>query len=138
MQTARRYALLSAAACLALPRIVGAQTCPETDFETFLASFAADPALQQQYSRDPLPVSRIDMDADPEPAKVHEEIAHENMHWPAILDVNDQERMTTMIASPDEDSRVVFVRGINNGILSTYYFRAEPCWTLVRVDSDST
>lgn len=129
-------------ACLlfgALPQASAAETCAYPEFDAFFNAFSADAALQQDASADPLPMSWIDMEADPEPAKVNRDIPHAEMNWPVIFDFNAPDQgVTTQIAAPDDKNRVVFVSGNDNGVSEIYYFRAEPCWTLVRVDSNST
>lgn len=56
-----------------------------------------------------------------------------------MIDLTAESRgLTTRIAAPDDSNRILFVSGTDNGISEIYYFRASPCWTLVRVDSDST
>lgn len=65
---------LGVAACALLlglsPRTAAAETCAYPDFDAFLTKFSADPGFQQQATADPLPLSWVDMTAEPEPAKV--------------------------------------------------------------------
>lgn len=141
MPACRRPTRLAAGVIVlsALPRLAGAETCAYSDFDTFLQAFSADPALQQQYSADPLPMSWLDMEAEPEPAEVSEDRPHSELNWPVVVDVTTAGTdFTAEITAPDETSRTVTVNGTDNGLSEIYHFRAAPCWTLIRVESNST
>lgn len=132
-------AAASASADAAHAPAAGAQpspACPADRFEAFARAFADDVSLQRTYTADPLRVQSIDATAEPEPARVVQDMHGPEIQFPVVPDRKAREarglRMTfdaagavMKLAAPDSDDQ------------TTYRFRRDACWTLTAVESDA-
>ncbi|AGT09957.1 hypothetical protein [Paracoccus aminophilus] len=114
-------------------------TCPEPEFDAFLSRFSREIAVQEASTADPLVIEILDPEADPEPKLERTETPLAKVEWPVMTDVqgadaNDQE---VLVKDLDGGGKEVVFRGLGNGTLITYEFRAQPCWTLVRYSDES-
>ncbi|MDO5606188.1 MAG: hypothetical protein Q4G25_13600 [Paracoccus sp. (in: a-proteobacteria)] len=128
---------LSLAALLTATTAALAGECPYPEFDAFLAAFDGDAAVQADHIRFPLEIAFLDMTAEPEPAKVTEQRAQSDLPLPLTL-FPGPDVARRMVFDPAPDQRVVHVQGLDSGLSVSYYFAARPCWTLMRIDSDST
>lgn len=129
----------SAAAAPAPAPAERAATCPDADFDSFLARFSADIAVQETATADPLVQGAIDPDAQPEPRMVLEEVPLAEVEWPVIpnLEAARNGGREVVVSSEEGGGRQVLVRAPDTDNQQTYHFVQRPCWTLVRVLDES-
>lgn len=116
-----------------------AATCPDADFDAFLARFSRDIAVQEKATADPLTQGRIDNEAQPEPRPVTTDVPLADVQWPVIpnLEAVKKGGREVVISSKPDGSREVLVRTPDSDDQQRYVFAERPCWTLVRTDDDT-
>jgi hypothetical protein len=116
-----------------------ATQCPHADFNTFLAHFGNDIALQEKSVADPLLTESIDANAEPEPAKVTKQVPLAEVEWPVIPDPAALSRQGRELqVTPQADGSVqVLIRKPNTSDQQIYTFAQKPCWQLQSVDDQS-
>lgn len=112
--------------------------CPDADFDGFLKRFSADIAVQEKATADPLSMTEIDPDAQPEPKPVTRDIPLAQVRWPVIpnLDIA-RNGGREVVVSEEAGGRQVLVRTPDTSDQQVYHFAQRPCWTLVKVDDQS-
>ena len=125
----------SAAAAAAPAPAESAATCPDADFDSFLARFSADIAVQETATADPLAQGAVDPDAQPEPRMVVKEVPLAEVEWPVIPNLKAARNggREVVVSSEEGGGRQVLVRTPDTDDQQTYHFAQRPCWTLVRV-----
>ncbi len=116
-----------------------AASCPDADFDAFLARFSRDIAVQEKATADPLSQSRVDSEAQPEPRPVVTQVPLADVQWPVIPNLEAAKnggREVTISEQPD-GGREVLVRTPDSDDQQTYVFAKRPCWTLVRTTDDT-
>jgi hypothetical protein len=117
-----------------------ASTCPATDFDGFVQTYANRMSVQQNFTRWPLKMTYIDTDAQPEPQPVTEELGEQAITYPLLMDMDRarSEGATVTITSdakgggslkyskPDTDEQILYM-----------FERDGACWQLVGIDDQS-
>lgn len=116
-----------------------ATSCPDADFDTFIARFSRDIAVQEKSTADPLSQSRIDSEAQPEPEAVTTSVPLADVEWPVIpnLEAARNGGREVIISDEPDGNRKVLVRTPDSDDQQTYIFAEKPCWTLVRTTDDT-
>lgn len=114
-------------------------TCPDTDFDAFLKRFESSADAQRAASVDPLPMTRIDPDAQPEPAPVTTRVPRDQVPFPVLADAatRQAEGSQLRIESRGDNARDVIVALPDSGAQVHLEFEMHDCWTLVSVDDQS-
>lgn len=84
---------------------------------------------------DPLPSERVDVNAEPEPRMVSENIALREVTWPVMPDpatLPEAGREISVSGQPD-GGMTVLISTPNTSNQQRYHFARRPCWQLVRV-----
>jgi hypothetical protein len=116
-----------------------AQSCPEMEFDPFLARFGREIAFQETAVADPLVSERYDAEAGEEPRLVVSRVPLREVTWPVMPDpalLARQGRTLEVAATPD-GGRSVRILTPDTSDQQTYHFARSPCWTLVRVVDES-
>jgi hypothetical protein len=113
--------------------------CQEVDFEAFLARFESSADVQRASTADPLRMTRIDADAQPEPAPSTTNVPVAEVAFPVMPDAATRaaEGSTLRVESRGAAAREVHIGLPDTGAQVRYEFSATPCWTLVHVDDQS-
>lgn len=113
--------------------------CPDTDFDAFLERFESSADAQRAASADPLTMSRIDPDAQPEPAPVATRVPRDQVPFPVLADAatRQAEGSQLRIESRGDNARDVIVALPDSGAQVHLEFEMRDCWTLVAVDDQS-
>lgn len=113
--------------------------CLTGDFSAFLARFSHEITVQEGATADPLIVDLLDPTAEPEPQLRGDEIALSDVTWPVMPDIATLEGqgLVMEISDVNTNAKAVLIRGMENGVRTTWFFTPEPCWTLVRVLDES-
>lgn len=115
-----------------------APSCPDADFDGFLKRFSADIAVQEKATVDPLPMTRIDPDAQPEPKPVTRDVPLSEVEWPVIPNLEAARNGgREVVVSEETDGRQVLVRTADTDDQQVYHFAQRPCWTLVKVEDQT-
>lgn len=128
----------STAAAPALPVAnVGADTglaCADA-FDTFVEQFGREPDFQKTTTADPLTVERYDITAEPEPRRVAEQVALDEVAWPVMprLDMLAAQGRTHDIRVAADGRTEVQIRSPDTSDQQTYVFERTPCWQLQRI-----
>ena len=117
----------------------GSPACPSSEFEGFLAAFAASSEVQKSFTAVPLQSDSLEADAEPEPRRVMQRLTPPALVFP-VMQTDQQQReeglamsrrrsgrdMIVTLAKPDTDYQV------------TYYFHQKNgCWELYRKFDES-
>lgn len=114
--------------------------CPDADFDAFLKRFEASADAQRAASTDPLTMSRIDPDAQPEPAPVTRQVAKAEVKFPVLAAAATRTSEGAALRVQDtlaKTQRVVVVSRPDSGAQMRFVFDATPCWTLTAVHDES-
>lgn len=114
--------------------------CQDADFDAFLKRFEASADAQHAASADPLTMSRIDPDAQPEPAPVTREVAKAEVKFPVLAAAATRKSEGAVLRVQEslaKTHRVVEVSGPDSGAQMRFVFDAIPCWTLTAVHDES-
>ena len=135
MPITRRFSLFLFAPVLAFaPGLLVAQTCIADDFNAFLARFNGEIAVQKAHTADPLIIESFDFDLGDEPVQVANRTPLASLQWPVLPDLTllDTSHLRSTVAREGEEVALL-VAGVESGEHTTWYFRQQPCWTLVRI-----
>lgn len=118
---------------------VAPSRCPDADFDAFLERFAASADAQRAATADPLTMTRLDPDAQPEPAPVVTRVPRARVEFPVLADAatREAEGSQLRVESPAADAREVIVGLPDSDAQVRFGFELRDCWTLVRVDDES-
>lgn len=124
----------------AAPRTGSTPACADADFDAFLARFEASADAQRAAIADPLTVSRVDLDAQPEPATVTRQVARAAVDVPVLANAatRQSEGSTLRTTTTDATRRDVVIALPDTGAQTRYVFQAQPCWTLTAMHDEST
>lgn len=116
-----------------------AVTCPAADFNGFLRQFENHVDLQKAFVADPLEISAIDANAEPEPKAVIRQVSRKDVTFPLMPDEAKQrqdglQRSITTI-SPTEAS--VKLTKSDTDYQMSFHFSHDDCWHLDRVADES-
>lgn len=117
-----------------------AQACPDADFDAFLKRFESSADVQRAATADPLVMSRIDRDAEPEPAPVTRQVAKGDVEFPVLADSATRQAEGSALLVRDmlaKTERVVVVARPGTDAQVRLVFNAMPCWTLTAVHDES-
>lgn len=116
-----------------------ARECPDADFALFLQRFENSVDVQRASTADPLTMERIDADAEPEPARVSRQVPLAQAPFPVMRTAMQRtaEGLQETIEEHGPNEREVKHAMPDSGVQVRFLFRAEPCWTLVRVSDDT-
>lgn len=130
---------IAAATAPAAPKATAQATCPDTDFDAFLAHFESSADAQRAASADPLAMTRIDPDAQPEPAPATTHVPRDQVPFPVLADAatRQTEGSRLRIESRGDNVRDVIVALPDSGAQVHLKFEMRDCWTLVAVDDQS-
>ena len=127
--------------CLVLagPALAHGDLCLTGDFDAFFARFSHEIIVQEASTADPLALEMIDPTAEPEPELITSQIPLAEVEWPVIPDftIGAAENVRTEVSDTPEGGKAVLMRGIDNGIRTTWVFAPTPCWQLVKVIDES-
>ena len=128
-----------AAAPAATPQVSAVPACADADFNAFLKRFEASADAQRAATADPLAISALDPDAQPEPAPVTRQVPLADVAFPVMANAatREAEGSETRIESRGENARDVFVALPDSGAQVHYEFEMQACWTLVSVNDQS-
>lgn len=122
----------------ATPYATATEPCPDPDFEDFLQRYSSDISVQEVSTADPLTLSAIDPDAQPEPATHSRHVPLEQVQWPVIPDLAIARRNgRDVLIHGQNGQRTVTLRTPDGGDQQQYHFYQQPCWTLVRIEDQS-
>jgi hypothetical protein len=124
------------------PTVAGpapATTCPDADFAAFLKRFERSADVQRASTADPLTMESIDGDAQPEPAPVTRQVPLAEVPFPVMTDAYQRqtEGLIETIEEPGADRREVTHAVPDTDAQVRFAFRADPCWKLTRISSDT-
>lgn len=117
-----------------------AQACPDADFESFLKRFESSPDAQRAATADPLAMTSIDTDAQPEPARVTRQVPRAEVEFPVMANAATRQAEGTTLRVEDtlaQRERIVVVSRPDSGAQVRLVFNTLPCWTLTAVHDDS-
>lgn len=116
-----------------------ARECPDADFALFLQRFENSVDVQRASASDPLTMERVDADAEPEPARVSRQVPLAQVPFPVMRTAMQRtaEGLQETIEEHGPNEREVKHAMPDSGVQVRFLFRAEPCWTLVRVSDDT-
>lgn len=116
-----------------------APACHDADFDAFLKRFEASIDAQRAATADPLAMSSIDPDAQPEPAPVTRQVPRAQVPFPVMAGAAGRraEGSELRIEEVAKTERVVHVGLPDSGAQVRLVFDAIPCWTLTAVHDDS-
>lgn len=117
-----------------------AQACPDADFDAFLKRFESGIDAQRVATADPLTMSSIDTNAQPEPAPVTRQVPRAQVQFPVMADAAARQAEGSALRVQDtlaKTQRVVVVSRPDSGAQVRFVFDALPCWTLTAVHDDS-
>lgn len=132
-------AAVAAVPATAAPKAAAQAACPDADFDAFLERFESSADVQRAATVDPLPMTRIDPDAQPEPATVTARVPRDQVTFPLLADVATRQAEGTQlrIESRGDNARDVIVALPDSGAQVRLGFEMRDCWTLVAVDDQS-
>lgn len=123
---------------LATPNPASAQNCSDADFDAFIKRFSADITVQKKATADPLSVSRIDPEAQPEPQIVVRDLPLTEVKWPVLPNLDAARKSgREVVISESTDGYQVLVRTPDTGDQQVYQFAQRPCWVLVKVEDQA-
>ena len=113
-------------------------SCRHSDFSAFLEGFSENISTQRQATSDPLLMESIDAGAQPEPQPVARQVPLADVEFPVMGSAAQRkaEGLEWSTASVDGDMEVT-LRKPDTDMQMRFGFRAQPCWTLVRISNDS-
>lgn len=113
--------------------------CQDADFDAFLKRFEASADAQRAATSDPLTMSRIDPDAQPEPAPVSRTVPLVDVEFPVLIGAaaRKAEGAVLSVESVAMRQRVVHVGQPDTDAQMRLVFDAIPCWTLTAVHDDA-
>jgi len=116
-----------------------ASDCPITDFEAFAQRFGREISFQELTTADPLTMERYDAQAQPEPRRVTEQVALDDVTWPVMPDLTGLETSGRRheIAPIADGGMRIRIHTPDTSDQQTYEFRQAPCWQLQRVVDES-
>jgi len=107
----------------------------DIDFVDFIKQFSSDSLYQKEHVVFPIPNYHVDYDNDYE--TLYDTIKSDN--WRFFQLENDLEGIMTLNENVDSDYRLIFFRGIENGIHVKYTFRKiGDYWKLIKLEDYST
>lgn len=114
-------------------------SCRHSDFSAFLEEFSENVSTQRQATSDPLLMESIDAGAQPEPQPVVRQVPLADVEFPVMANAAQREAeglqwSTASVAGGDME---VTLRKPDTDMQIRFGFRAQPCWTLVKVSDDS-
>lgn len=121
-------------------KLVSVETQPidslnDMDFVDFIKQFSSDSLYQKEHVVFPIPNYHVDYDNDYE--TLYDSIKSDN--WRFIQLENDLESIMTLNENVGSDYRLIFFRGIENGIHVKYTFRKiGNDWKLIKLEDYST
>jgi hypothetical protein len=121
------------------PQATAPEACPDTDFDAFLKRFETSADAQRAASADPLTMTRIDPDAQPEPAAVTRHVPRAQVRFPVLPDAATRraQGLELRVSPGGGNARDVVVGLPDSGAQVRLAFELRDCWTLVRVDDES-
>lgn len=113
-------------------------SCRHSDFSAFLEDFSENVSTQRQATSNPLLMESIDAGAQPEPQPVARQVPLADVEFPVMGSAAQRkvEGLEWSTAPVDGDMEVT-LRKPDTDMQIRFDFRAQPCWTLVRISDDS-
>jgi len=113
--------------------------CKVEDIEHFVKRFSHNISIQEASTAQTVIFESLDMEADPEPKKVSTDVPLAEVEWPVMPDVEmlAGRKMQAEYKDGENGSKIVVIKGTDNGEYMEFEFAKRPCWTLVRVSDES-
>jgi len=117
--------------------------CPSLKFETFLAAYADDVALQKAFTKTPLASTAIDIEADLEAKPVITFIKKADLQFPLVPTAAERKKASlhwqiNAVTADSAKATLAVVDGDSWVVRYTFAFnKPARCWQLTRLDDDS-
>lgn len=117
------------------PALAQSDQCFTGDFDTFLARFSTEIAVQQASTADPLLLDFLDLRVKPDPQLLGDEVPPSEVHWPVMPDSATlaDHGLVMEVSDANETAKSVLVDNKDSGVRVTWFFASDPCWTLIRM-----
>lgn len=116
------------------------RACPGSDFEAFFAAFAEDARLQRAWTRFPLVVVRLVIDAEPEPREEVDTLPMGEVEFPLVPSRSERAVHSREVAITDLEAgrrKVTIAQPDTDWVLDFLFEPGGGCWQLVRVEDHS-
>ncbi len=112
-------------------------SCPAADFSVFMRAFSNDVDVQKAFTKSPLKNQRLDIDAEPEPRIVIQNLGRHQIQFP-VLPLREERGNQLLEISVDgvtADSAKVTLFKPDTDYQIYYFFEKSACWKLVRIEN---